>query len=115
MSKTVFFVFRKDLGTFIHAMLNAIDMKEKGHDALIILEDKATALLFEVIQKNRSSSDLFEEVVKKGLVGGVCRACSLKTESAHIAEEFKLNLIGDMKGHPSMQDYIDKGYSVIIC
>lgn len=115
MSKTAFFVFRKDLGTFVHVMLNAIDMKEKGHEALIILEDKATALLFEVIQKNRSSSDLFEEVVKKGLVSGICRACSFKTESAHIAEEFKLNLIGNMNGHPSMQDYINKGYTIIIC
>lgn len=115
MSKTAFFVFRKDLGTFVHVMLNAIDMKEKGHEALIILEDKATALLFEVIQKNRRSSDLFEEVVKKGLVGGVCRACSFKTESTYIAENLKLNLLGDMNGHPSIQDYIDKGYSIIIC
>ena len=115
MSKTAFFVFRKDLGTFVHVMVNTLDMNEKGHQALIILEDKATALLFEVIQKNRVSSNLFEEVVEKGYLDCVCRACSLKTETLHIAEAFKLKVSGDMKGHPSMQDYIDRGFQVIVC
>lgn len=115
MSKTAFFVFRKDLGTFVHVMINTLDMNERGHQALIILEDKATALLFEFLHKDRNSSNLFEEVVAKGYLDCVCRACSSKTESLNIAEAFKLKVSGDMKGHPSMQDYIDRGFQIVVC
>ena len=114
MKKTVFFVFRKDLGTFVHVMHNAIDMKKRGHEALIVIEDKATALLYEFDGKGRFSSDLFAETVRMGLIGSVCRSCALKTETLKIAEEMNLKIEGDMNGHPSMLNYIEKGFEVIV-
>jgi len=41
MRKTVLFVFNGDPMCFIHVLLNALDMKEKGHEAGIVVEGAA--------------------------------------------------------------------------
>ena len=45
MKKFALFVFNGDPMCFIHVLLNAIDMSEKGHEAKIIIEGAATKLI----------------------------------------------------------------------
>ena len=110
--KVVFFMFRRDLGTFIHILLYAKEILASGNEVKIVLEDKATALLFELSDPSRLSSAVFEELIPKGIVV-VCRACAVKTEAIVIAENKKIPVVGDLNGHVSMFTFIKEGYRII--
>ena len=45
MKKFALFVFNGDPMCFIHVLLNALDMKSKGHEAKIIIEGSSVRLV----------------------------------------------------------------------
>ena len=98
---------------FIHVLLNALDMNEKGHEVKIVIEGSATKLIPELRQKGNPMYALYQKTKGSGLIDGVCKACSNKmgTLEAAGAEGFKL--LGDMNGHPGIAGYIEKGFKVI--
>ncbi len=49
MKKMALFVFNGDPMCFIHVLLNALDMNEKGYEAKIIVEGAATKLIRESV------------------------------------------------------------------
>ena len=48
-SKIIIVAFRSDPMCFVHVLLNALDMEEKGLGGKIVLEGEATKLLKELI------------------------------------------------------------------
>lgn len=114
MQKTAIFAFRGELVCFVHVLLNAIDMQEKGQEVKIILEGEATKLVAELAKPDNHLHTLFEKTKSLKLIAGVCRACShmLGSQEAAVAEGF--DLLDDMHGHPSMSKYQDDGYTVLI-
>jgi len=113
MKKTALFVFNGDPMCFIHVLLNALDMKEKGQDARIIIEGAAVKLVPELEKDDNPLHMLWNRVQEKGLVEGVCRACAAKLGTLAAAEALELPILDDMMGHPSMSSYQDKGFEVI--
>ncbi len=113
MKKFALFVFNGDPMCFIHVLLNALDMRKKGHEAKIIIEGAAVKLLPELIKPGNPLNGLWKKNLEAGLVEGVCRACSSKLGSLAAAEEQGLNLLEDMSGHPGIASYRDNGYEVI--
>lgn len=61
MKKIALFVFNGDPMCFIHVLLNALDMKEKGHAPKIILEGASVKLLPELIKKGNPLNKLWEK------------------------------------------------------
>ncbi len=114
MSKSVIFAFRGEPFCFVHALLNALDLHQKGLGGGIVIEGEATKLLPEVVDKANFLHPFYTEVKDKGLIEGVCMACSTKMGTRDVAEAEGLSLLKDMKGHPSMAAYIEKGYSIIV-
>lgn len=106
MKKIVLFAFRGESMCFVHVMLNALDMKEKGYDVKIVLEGEAVKLV-----KELEENPLFKKTMP--LIDCVCRARSKKMGVLEYNEASPLNVCGDMSGHPSMSAYIAKGYDVI--
>ena len=113
MKKIALFVFNGDPMCFIHVLLNALDMKEKGCDVKIIIEGAAVKLIPEVAKTDNPQNKLWDKVKSQGLVAGVCRACSHKLGTLKAAEAQGLALLDDMSGHPSMSGYQDNGYEII--
>jgi hypothetical protein len=114
MKKVVLFAFRGDVSCFVHVLLNAIDFREKGYEAQIVLEGEATKLVKALADPAHAMHALFEKTKGLGLFAGVCRACShmLGTQEAAVAEGFPL--LDDMHGHPGMARYTDDGFTVLI-
>jgi hypothetical protein len=110
--KIAFFVFRRDLGPFIHVMKYAKEILSSGNKVEIVLEDRATALLYELADPSRLSAALFDELVRDNIIV-ICRACAVKTESIVIAEEKKITVVGDLEGHVSVLTYLKKGFTII--
>ena len=113
MEKIVLFAFRGDGMCFIHVLLNAIDLHDRGCKGLIVIEGEAVKLVPEMNQPGHFLSALYAKARDLGLVVGACQACSKKLKVAEAIEASGLPLIGDMSGHPSMSAYIDQGYRVI--
>jgi hypothetical protein len=113
MKKFALFVFNGDPLCFIHVLLNALDMAEKGYEAKIIIEGAATKLIPELEKKGHPLHQLWQRARAEGLVKGVCKACSTKMETIVMAKSLGLPLLEDMLGHPGMARYRDADFEII--
>jgi hypothetical protein len=113
MKKIVLFAFNGDFMCFIHVLLNALDMKEKGYEVKIVIEGSATDLIPELKKKANPMYALYQKTKDSGLIDGVCKACSNKMGTLEAAREEGFKLLDDMNGHPGIAGYIEKGFEVI--
>jgi hypothetical protein len=113
MKKVVLFAFRGDLMCFVHVMLNALDMKEKGFDIKVVFEGESTKLIPELANESGPMFGLYSDMKQKGLIDAVCKACSAKMNVLGAVEKEGLPLVDEMKGHPSMAKYSEAGYEII--
>ncbi|RPJ04695.1 MAG: cytoplasmic protein [Deltaproteobacteria bacterium] len=113
MKKFALFVFNGDPVCFIHVLLNALDIKAKGHVAKIMIEGASVKLIPELVKPENPLNGLWKKNLEAGLVEGVCKACSSKLGTLEAAREQGLTLLDDMSGHPSMEAYHDKGFEII--
>jgi hypothetical protein len=113
MNKTIFFAFRGDAMCFIHVLLNALDMEEKGMEGKIIIEGDAVKLIPEMAAPGHFLHQLYTRARDKKLIIGACKACSTKLGAAAEIEKQGVDLIGNMSGHPAITDYIEQGYTVL--
>lgn len=107
------FVFNGDPMCFIHVLLNGLDMKERGHEAGIVIEGSAVRLLPDLALDQHPLHLLWEKTKAAGLITGVCKACSKKLGTIDSATDQGLALLDDIGGHPSIAKYRDAGYEVI--
>lgn len=112
-SKTIIFAFRGDPMCFIHVLLNGLDLNEKGHEGLILLEGEALTLVPQMAKPGHMLNMLYEKAKKAGILHGACRACSIKLKVDKDIESQGIPFIDDMSGHPSMAAFVESGYRVI--
>ena len=113
MEKVVLVAFQGEAMCFVHVLLNAIEMHEKGFKAKIIIEGAAVKLVKELNDPAVPFADLYEKVKDMELIEGVCKACAAKMGTLESAKEQKLDILDSMHGHPSLAKYIDMGYKII--
>ncbi len=112
-NKFVFFAFRGDAMCFVHVLLNSLDMAARGMEGQIILEGEAVKLVPEMARENHFLHQLFVRAREQGLIIGACRACSAKLKVSDAVRQERIELIGEMSGHPAMADYIEQGFTVL--
>ncbi len=113
MKKVAIFAFRGDVTCFIHVMLNAIDMREKGYEAVVVLEGEATTLVAKLADEASPMHKLFEKTKSLGLYAGACKACATNLGALEAVKKEGLALLDDMHGHPGMARYMDEGYRIV--
>ena len=111
--KVAIFAFQGEMMCFVHALLYAEEMKEKGHDVKLIIEGSATKLIKELADLEVPFGKLFQKVKGLDVIDCVCQACSKKMGGYESAVEQGLPICGEMKGHPSLLKYIEEGYKVV--
>lgn len=113
MKKVMLFAFNGDFMCFIHLLLNALDMKEKGYEVKIVIEGSATKLIPELAKEGNPMSVLYEKAKTLHLFEGACKACSNKMGTRQAAQKEGLTLLDDMSGHPGMAQYMERGYEIL--
>ena len=113
MNKIVLMPFNGDPMCFIHVLLNALDMKERGHEVIIVIEGAACKLVGDMATPGHMLNPLYTKAKDQGLIAGVCKACSAKLGATEAVQAEGLPLIGDMSGHPSMAAFLEQGYEII--
>lgn len=107
------YAFNGELMCFVHVLLNALDMNEKGKKSVIVIEGAAVKLVGELEKESCPFHQLYVKAKEAGFIDGVCKACSSKLGVMDEVEASGLPLLDDMMGHPSMAAYTDKGYTII--
>jgi len=110
MRKIAIFAFKGNPMCFIHVLLNAKEIHEKGIDVKIVVEGETVTLLQDLEQNN---NPLYMDVKEKGLFHSICLACSIKLNVATYNETLSIPTLGDMDGHVSMAAFIEQGYEII--
>lgn len=110
MGKYVIFAFNGNPMCFVHVLLNALDLDEKGHEAHIVVEGEAVKVIQEM---EEGKNPLYKKAKDKGLFDGICKACSAKLKVLDYNQTTGIPLVGDMMGHPSMEAYLSKGFEMI--
>jgi len=113
MEKVALFAFRAEVPCFVHVMLNAIDMHEKGMDVQVILEGESSKVLAELSKESHPMHRLFEQTKSVGLFAGACKACAHAMGSLDAVLKEGVPVLDDMHGHSGMAAYILKGYRII--
>jgi hypothetical protein len=98
---------------FVHVLLNALDMHDRGYEVKLVIEGSAARLVSDMGDESKPFGNLFVDVRDKGLIDCVCRACAAKMGSLESAEEQNLPLCSDMMGHPSLAKYREQGFELI--
>ena len=113
VKKVVLVAFNGEPMCFVHVLLNALDMKEKGYDVKVVIEGSATKLVNELNDGAKPFGKMYLEVKAAGMIDCVCLACALKMGALEGAKAQGLSLRGEMKGHPSLAGYMEDGYEII--
>ncbi len=113
MAKIALFAFNGDVMCFVHVLLNALDMMEKGYEVRVIIEGAATKIIPEIAKPSNPMHRFYAMIKEKGLIDGACKACSNKMGVLEAIREDGIALIGDMSGHPGMARYIEKGFQIV--
>jgi len=112
--KIAIFAFNGEMMCFVHALLNALDMREKGYDIKLVIEGSATKQIKELADPGKPFAKIYEKSRKAGLIDCVCQACANQTGSLDSAKEQNLPLCSEMSGHPSIAQYIENDYQILI-
>jgi hypothetical protein len=94
-------------------LLNALDMKSKGHEVRIVIEGSATKLIPELAAAGNPMFQLYQKAKGQDLIEGVCRACATKMGTLKAAEGQGLRLLDEMSGHPSLARFLGAGWEVM--
>ena len=113
MKKVALFAFNGELMCFIHVLLNAMDMNDKGYEVKIVIEGSATRLVPELGTEKNPLFPLYKKVKSLDLIEGACKACSSKMGTLEAVKAEGLSLLDDMSGHPGMARYREQGFEVI--
>jgi len=113
MKKVALFAFNGEAMCFVHVLLNALDMHEKGWEVKVVIEGAATKLIPDFAKEGSALADLYQKTKSLGLLAGACKACSAKMGTLEAAKQEGLQLLDEMKGHASMARFLQQGFEVI--
>ncbi|HPL81572.1 MAG TPA: hypothetical protein PLU23_03615 [Anaerolineaceae bacterium] len=110
MQKVLFYAMMGEKMCFQHILLNALDLTEGGAEVKIIFEGQSVKLPAVLVEEGNK---LFQRALDKGLIAGICLACSraLGVYEQNLATG--LPMLDDMMGHAGVRPYTDLGYTVI--
>jgi hypothetical protein len=113
MQKVLLVAFQGEVRCFVHVLLNALDMQQRGLSVKIIIEGMAVTLPPELNKPDHTFHALYAKTKEAGLIAGVCKACAAQLGSLADVQAQGLTLLDDMSGHPSLGRYLAEGYTII--
>lgn len=113
MKKIALIAYDGELACFAHVMLYALDFDSKDYEVKVVIEGSATRLITELVRPDAPFTNLYREMLDKNLLACICESCSVKMGTFMAAQEQGLTINGEMKGHPSLERFVNEGYEII--
>lgn len=111
MKKFLIYTMEGKKMCFLHALMNAKQLKESGNEVKIVLEGQSVTLPKELEEEK---NPLYLTLKENGTIVGVCYACSKTLEVLKDNKKAGLELMQDMNGHAGVTKYVEEGYEVLV-
>ena len=103
-------LFRSEKMCFLHVLMNALQLSDTGRDVRIVFEGASVKLVGPLEEEQ---NPLYMKAKAKGLIAGICLACSKVMGVYEQNAATGLPLLDDMNGHAGMKPLMDLGFVVI--
>jgi hypothetical protein len=98
----------------LHALLYSRELKEKGHDVVLIFDGAGTEWAEALSHADNKLHPAYQKLMDAGVVEVVCDFCStafkvkdaLAKEGAHFESEYNV--------HPSIAKWVDQSYQIVV-
>ena len=112
----VFIHAKEDEGAkFAHALMYANELKTAGHSVEVIFDGASVKTLAALMANpERPVYKLYQTLSEQGVIQGACEFCSTIMEVQEQLQATGLSLLNEANGHPSIAEYVDKGFTPII-
>lgn len=110
MKKILLYAMNGEKMCFLHLLMNALDLDEEGIEVALIFEG-ASVKLPPLLEEEQNK--LYLKAKERGLIAGICFACSNMLGVLEENKKTGLPLLNDMMGHAGVKAYVLKGYDVI--
>ncbi|NLZ55217.1 MAG: hypothetical protein GX900_00920 [Clostridiaceae bacterium] len=111
MKKFLIYTMEGKKMCFLHALMNAKQLKEAGHEVKIVMEGMSCVLPKEL---EEDKNPMYLALKNDGTIAGVCLGCSRTLGVYEDNERAGLTFLGDMYNHAGVLDYVNDGYEVLI-
>ncbi len=111
MKKVLIYTMEGKKMCFLHALMNARQLKDAGHEVKMVLEGMSCVLPKELEEEKNA---LYLALKNDGTIQGVCLACSKALGVYEDNVKTGLRLLDDMYNHAGVLDYVNNGFEVLI-
>jgi len=100
----------------VHALLYSKELKEHGHEVVLLFDGAGTEWIAEWSKPDSTDklAPMYKELREAGVTQVICDFCANAFQVKANLEENKVPLTAEYKGHPSIAQWADKGYELII-
>ncbi len=100
----------------VHAFLYAKELKEHGHEVLLIFDGAGTEWAEELSNPGSTSKlkPAYDGLMEQGIVEIICDFCANAFKVKAPLVERERPLVGEYEGHPSIAKLVDEGYQLLI-
>ncbi|HHV42984.1 MAG TPA: hypothetical protein GXX72_09165 [Clostridiaceae bacterium] len=110
MRKILFYAMQGKKMCFLHVLMNALQLTEVGHEVRIVFEGESVKLPSVLAEEKNK---LYSKANEKGLIAGICLACSAQLGVLEANKALDLPLLDDLNGHAGILPFLKEDYEVI--
>lgn len=99
----------------MHAFLYVKELKEHGHEVVLIFDGAGTTWAEELSNPESQSNlkGLYDEFMQAGVLEIVCDYCATAFGKKQALVKRNRNLVSEYEGHPSIAKWLNNGYQLI--
>ncbi len=101
-----------DLGRVVNAMQIVKEFKEAQDEIQLVFDGAGTKWIPRLSIPDHKYHALYESVKDK--ITGACEYCASAFEVKEQIQQAGITLLGDYDGHPSVKQFIDQGFEVLV-
>ena len=104
------------LARALHALLYAKELKEHGHEVVLIFDGAGTTWAEQWTDPDRTSKykEIYEALREQGVIEVVCDYCATAFKVKERLAARKAPFEDEYDGHPSVAKWADQGYELIV-
>lgn len=104
------------LARALHALLYTKELKEHGHDVVLVFDGAGTEWAEEWTnpQSQHKLAPMYRELRRQGLTMIICDFCAAAFDARKALKERNAPLVAEYEGHPSIAKWADKGFQIVI-
>ncbi len=104
------------LARAVHALLYTMELKEHGHEVVLVLDGAGTEWAEEWTRADSTHklAPVYRKLRKMGITEVICDFCAGAFHVKEALKERNAPLLAEYEGHPSVAKWADRGYQLIV-